>query len=183
MPLRGHNQRFDASPEMDLSTIRLLVLDVDGVLTDGRITAAAGGDDAKSFHAQDGCAIKMWQKSGGLVAILSGRKSGDVQRRADELGITLVRMGMDNKLAGLKALLEAAGVSSTETAYMGDDLPDLEAMRTCGLPLAPNNSVPTIKRIARFVTRRRGGEGAVAEAIELILRKQRLWNGGVAAQS
>jgi len=163
---------------MDLTAIRLLVLDVDGVLTDGRITASAGGDDAKSFHVQDGYAIKLWQKSGGNVAILSGRRSGDVQRRADELGIALVRMGMDDKLVGLNELLERASTSGAQTACMGDDLPDLAAMRVCGFPIAPANASPTIKRVARFVTRRRGGEGAVAEAIELILRKQRRWSAG-----
>lgn len=163
---------------MEFTTIRLLVLDVDGVLTDGRITSSAGGDDAKWFHVQDGCAIKLWQKSGGNVAILSGRRSGDVQRRADELGITLVKMGMDDKLAGLRELHETAGSDRSETAYMGDDLPDLAAMRVCGFPMAPGNAVPAIKRVARFVTRRRGGEGAVAEAIELILRKQRRWSAG-----
>lgn len=165
---------------MDLTAIRLLVLDVDGVLTDGRITASAGGDDAKSFHVQDGCAIKLWQERGGRVAILSGRKSGDVQRRADELGITLVRTGVEDKLAEWKSLLETAGVRGEQAAYMGDDLPDLEPMRACGFPIAPSNGVPAIKRVARFVTRRRGGEGAVAEAIELILRKQRRWSAGAA---
>jgi len=161
---------------MDFTAIRLLILDVDGVLTDGRVTASRGGEDAKAFHVQDGCAIKVWQRSRGLVAILSGRESSDVKRRAEELGIAWVRMGMEDKLIGFEEILRSAEVAAEASAFVGDDLPDLGSMRRCGFPVAVANAVPTIKRVAEYVTRRRGGEGAVAETIELILRKQRRWN-------
>jgi len=159
---------------MDLTTLRLLILDVDGVLTDGRISAS-GGDDVKWFHVQDGLAIKLWQRNGGTVAVLSGRRSADVKRRAEELGIALVRMGIEDKVSGLADLLRAAEASESVAAYVGDDLPDLAAMRRCGFAVAVANAVPSVKRIAHLVTRRRGGDGAVAETIEFLLRKQRRW--------
>lgn len=165
---------------MDLSAITLLVLDVDGVLTDGRISASRDGGDAKWFHVQDGCAIKLWQKSGGRVAILTGRESSEVKRRADELGIQFLRMGVEDKATGLRELLARAQVGANQAAYIGDDLPDAPAMTLCAFAVAPQNAVPDVKRIAQYVTRRRGGDGAVAETIELILRKQKRWRACVA---
>lgn len=161
---------------MDFTQLRMLVLDVDGVLTDGRIIASGGGDDAKWFHVQDGCAIKLWQRSGGGVAVLSGRNSTDVKRRAHELGIGWVRMGIEDKLSGLKELLRAAEVEERCAAYVGDDLPDAVAMRVCGFSAAPADAVPSVKRIAHYVARRGGGGGAVAEVIEFLLRKQQRWS-------
>lgn len=166
---------------MNFTAIRLLILDVDGVLTDGRVTASRGGEDAKAFHVQDGCAIKVWQQHAGLVAVLSGRESSEVKRRAEELGIAWLRMGIDDKLLGFEELLQSAEVPASAVAYVGDDLPDLGPMRRSAWPVAVANAVPTVKRAAQYVTRRRGGEGAVAETIELLLRKQRRWSAQGAA--
>jgi len=160
---------------VDWAAISLLVLDVDGVLTDGRLTSS-DGTESKAFHVQDGCAIKVWQQVGGKVAILSGRESPDALRRAGELGIKLIRLGQSDKLSAYDALVRSAECENSAVAYVGDDLPDTAPMKECVLPVAVANALGQVKRAARYVTRRRGGEGAVAEVIELILRKQRRWS-------
>jgi 3-deoxy-D-manno-octulosonate 8-phosphate phosphatase (KDO 8-P phosphatase) len=160
---------------MDLSSVRLLILDVDGVLTDGRVAFGAEGEVGKSFQVRDGCAIKLWQACGQKVAVLSGRESGAVAHRAAELGIDCVHAGTSNKLAGYQAILEEAGCTDAETVYVGDDLPDLGPMRRAGFAVAVANAAPDVKRIANYVTRRGGGDGAVAEVIEFVLRKQKRW--------
>ncbi len=159
---------------MDWAAVSLLILDVDGVLTDGSLTAS-GASESKAFHVQDGHAIKMWQQTGGKVALLSGRQSPDAIRRAGELGIKLVRLGQNDKLTAYEALVRSAECSDAAVAYVGDDLPDLGPMQRCGLPVAVENAVGEVKRAATYVTRRAGGRGAVSETIELILRKQRRW--------
>ncbi len=161
---------------MDLTHIELLILDVDGVMTDGRIMTGADGESTKRFYVQDGCAIKLWQRSGGVVAILSGRGCDAVDHRAGELGIQHVHMGVLNKLEKYEAILESTGKGDGATAYIGDDLPDLGPMERCALPVAVANAVGTVKRASRYVTRRAGGCGAVAEVVELILRKQGRWS-------
>lgn len=160
---------------MDMTAIQLLVLDVDGVLTDGRVSMVSEGESAKTFYVQDGLAIKMWQASGGNVAILSGRSDGGVERRAAELGIDCVHLGVEDKLAAFETILTSAGYESAASGYMGDDHPDLGPMRRCGFPIAVSNAVPQVKRAAAYVTRRSGGAGAVAEAVEFILRRQGRW--------
>ncbi len=190
---------------MDWQAIRLLILDVDGVLTDGRIvmsgesmtndaasplwdaerpplTRRVNGlsfvkDDtaAKAFCVQDGSAIKLWQKAGGKAAILSGRKERSVERRAAELGIEQVVLGVEDKLDGYENILRETGCTDDATAYVGDDLPDLAPIKRCGWPVAVANAAPEVKRAAAYVTRRRGGDGAVAEIVELLLRKQGRW--------
>ena len=160
---------------MDLSSVRLLILDVDGVLTDGRVAFGAAGEVGKSFHVRDGCAIKLWRACGRKVAVLSGRRSGALTHRAAELGIDTVHMGASDKLEGYRAILAEAGCADAETAYVGDDLPDLGPMRRAGFAVAVANAAPDVKRVAHYVTRRGGGGGAVAEVIELVLRKQKRW--------
>ncbi len=165
---------------MDFSSIKLLILDVDGVLTDGRISARAGvgdsatlsGSDGKRFHVRDGLAIKVWRECGGRVAILSGRTSLDVTRRAAELGIDFVRMGEAEKIPAFEAICREASCAEHEVAYIGDDLPDVGPMKRCGLGIAVGDAAGCVKRVAGYVTRRGGGGGAVNEAIEWILRKQ-----------
>lgn len=159
---------------MDWKAISLLIVDVDGVLTDGRLTTP-GGTESKAFHVQDGLAIKVWQRTGGKIAVLSGRESPDTIRRAAELGIGMVRLGQSDKLAAYEALLRSGECADSAVAYVGDDLPDLGPMSRCGLPIAVANAVGEVKRAAQYVTRRAGGEGAVGEIIELILRKQGRW--------
>ncbi len=161
---------------MDMTLIKLLVLDVDGVLTDGRVVPGEGGDGPKQFHTQDGCAIKLWLRCGGEVAILSGRSSDGVRRRAAELGIQHVHVGCANKPEAYEAILAAIGCAEDAVGYVGDDLPDLGPMARCAFPVAVANAAPAVKRAAMYVTRRPGGFGAVAEVIELLLRKRQHWS-------
>jgi 3-deoxy-D-manno-octulosonate 8-phosphate phosphatase (KDO 8-P phosphatase) len=160
---------------MDLSTIQLLVLDVDGVLTRGDVTF--GDDDRRvmSFNIHDGCALKVWHEAGYRSAILSGRQSTIVERRAGELAIECVRQGVSDKGAELTGLLDELGAKPESACFVGDDLPDIPAMSACGMAVAVGDAVPAVKRVADYVSRRAGGCGAVAEIVELILRKQRRW--------
>lgn len=159
-----------------MDTVRLLILDVDGVLTDGRVVVDSSGEPTKAFCVQDGCAIKLWQRSGGEVAIVSGRGSEAIDRRAAELGIKWVHTDVANKQLAYQAILNTGGYDNVEVAYIGDDLPDLEPMSHCGLPVAVANAVPAVKRAALYVTRRPGGDGAVGEVVELLLRKKKQWS-------
>lgn len=160
---------------MNVEAIKLLVLDVDGVLTDGGLHYCPDGEVVKRFHVQDGCAIKLWQRLGGTVAIASGRSGQAIQLRAKELGIDLIRTGVDDKLSAYDSILNDANVTDSAVAYVGDDLPDLGPLGRCGFPVAVANAVPAVKRVADYVTRRPGGQGAVAEIVELMLRKQGKW--------
>ncbi len=153
-----------------LAKIKLLILDVDGVLTDGGLPYSADGNEIKVFNVQDGGAIRAWQAGGGLTAIVSGRESPAVDRRAKDLGIAYVQQSVARKLPAYEALCRRLGVTDHEVCVVGDDLPDLEAMMRCGCPVAVANAVPAVKRIARHVTRRRGGDGAVAEVVRRLLR-------------
>lgn len=160
---------------MSLASIELLILDVDGVLTDGRIVLGPEGEPGKAFFVQDGYAIKLWQRAGLEAAILSGRSETSVGRRAAELGITRVYTGAADKLAGYESLLRETGRGDAVVAYVGDDLPDLAPMQRCGFSIAVANAAAAVKREADYVTRRSGGAGSAAETVELILRKRGLW--------
>ena len=166
---------------MDATAIELLILDVDGVLTDGRLFPAPQPSEVpelsgKAFHVQDGHAIKLWQRCGYQTAILSGRDSPYVTSRARELGIGWCRTGADDKLSAYVQLIESAACIDAAVAYVGDDLPDLRPMARCGFPVAVANAVPAVKQAAAYVTRRAGGSGAVAEVVELLLRRQKRWS-------
>jgi 3-deoxy-D-manno-octulosonate 8-phosphate phosphatase (KDO 8-P phosphatase) len=158
-----------------LASIKLLILDVDGVLTSGELPYDADGNEIKTFYVQDGGAIRLWQTCGGTAAILSGRQSPAVIARAKDLGINFVIQGVADKLPAYEGLCRQAGASDQETAFIGDDFLDLPPMRRCGYPIAPANAVPMVKRAARYVTRRPGGRGAVAEAVERLLRHNGTW--------
>ena len=160
---------------MDLDAVNLLVLDVDGVLTDGTIVMSESGALIKAFDVHDGYTLRLWRRAGHEVAIISGRDSTVVARRAAELGIETVRQGCGDKLATYENVLEALDSTDEAVCYMGDDAPDLLPMRRCAFPVAVANAVPSVKQVAQYVTRTPGGAGAVAETIEVILRKQRRW--------
>jgi 3-deoxy-D-manno-octulosonate 8-phosphate phosphatase (KDO 8-P phosphatase) len=153
----------------------VLILDVDGVLTDGGIVYSDSGCELKQFQVQDGDAIKRWRLAGHQTALLSGRTSAVVKRRAAELGIEHVEQGCTDKGAGVAALLDRLQVRDEAVCYMGDDTLDLPPMRRCGFPAAVANAGPVVKQAAQYVTRRAGGRGAVAEVVELLLRKQGRW--------
>lgn len=155
--------------------IRLLILDVDGVLTDGGLLYGASGEETKRFHVHDGLALVAARKAGLQVAVLSSRASAAVTRRMTELGVSEVHQGVGDKASVLVALCERLGVPTSAVAMMGDDLPDLAAMGRVGLALAPANAVAEVKRAAHWVARRRGGDGAVREAVEMLLKARRAW--------
>jgi 3-deoxy-D-manno-octulosonate 8-phosphate phosphatase (KDO 8-P phosphatase) len=157
------------------SRVRLLVLDVDGVLTDGGLLVSAGGEEIKRFHVHDGFALVAARAADLRIAILSSRASAAVTRRMAELGVNEVHQGVADKAAALDALRERLGLAVGEVAMMGDDLPDLSAMARAGLALAPANAVAEVKRAAHWVARRRGGDGAVREAVEMLLKARRAW--------
>jgi 3-deoxy-D-manno-octulosonate 8-phosphate phosphatase (KDO 8-P phosphatase) len=157
------------------STIRLLILDVDGVLTDGRIYNDDSGRQTKAFHIQDGLGLTLWQAVGRQVALLTSKRSPAVIARAEMLGIRLIEQGAEDKLPGLEKLLAAAGVDPSQTAYMGDDLLDAPVMRRVGYAMTVPNAAPEVLELAKFVTSRPGGHGAVREAVEHLLRRDGLW--------
>jgi 3-deoxy-D-manno-octulosonate 8-phosphate phosphatase (KDO 8-P phosphatase) len=156
-------------------TIELLLLDVDGVLTDGRITYTGSGDDIKNFHVRDGSGLKMWMSLGKKVAILSGRTSETVSRRAKELGIATVKQGHPDKLPAVRAILAELGLTPERACAMGDDLPDLPVFRHCGMGIAVADACDELKQEAAFVTKAPGGAGAVREAIEWLLKQSGQW--------
>jgi 3-deoxy-D-manno-octulosonate 8-phosphate phosphatase (KDO 8-P phosphatase) len=155
--------------------IELLLLDVDGVLTDGRIVYTDNGVEIKAFHVRDGSGLKMWQGEGKRAGIITGRRSDVVEVRAAELGLDPVVQGVADKLAAFKTILAQTGLRREQTAYIGDDLPDLPVLCRCGLAVAVADACPEVTAHAHYVTRAAGGCGAVREAIELILRAQGRW--------
>ncbi len=155
--------------------IDLLVLDVDGVLTDGRITFDDAGRESKSFSVRDGAGLKYWHRSGKRSAILTGRQSDVVTRRGEELGVSLVRQGALQKLPALREILDALDVPAGRTAYMGDDLTDIPPMRECGLGIAVADASAEVKALADWISPIPGGRGAVRWAIEKLLRAGGLW--------
>lgn len=165
------------------TSIRLLCLDVDGVLTDGRITLDADGREVKTFNVHDGMGIRLWQEAGHDVAIITSRSSKAVASRAAELGIEHVHQGCRDKSDALQAILEATGCTLDEVAAVGDDLPDLPMLGAVALPVAVRNAVDELKAIATHTTERAGGQGAVRELIEDLLRAQGRWDDLVAARS
>ena len=152
--------------------VRLLALDVDGVLTDGSLYFGADGEHHKGFSILDGLGIKWLQRSDIDVAIITGRRSQIVIQRAKELGINHVVQGREDKLSALTELLDSLNITLEQSAYMGDDLPDLSAIQACGLGIAPNNAHREIKQRANYVCTKAGGKGAVREAAEFILQTQ-----------
>ncbi|MBS0396796.1 MAG: HAD hydrolase family protein [Proteobacteria bacterium] len=151
------------------AAIRLLVLDVDGVLTDGRLWFGPDGEQLKAFHVRDGAGIKAVRAAGIEVAIISGRRSAAVERRAAELGIAHVHQGSEDKAAALVALAAELGVPLAATACVGDDTPDLPMLRLAALPVAVADAHPQVRAAARLVTHAAGGAGAVREVCDLLL--------------
>lgn len=152
--------------------IKLAVFDVDGVLTDGRLYFLADGSEFKSFSTLDGQGIKMLINSGVTTAIITGRSSPVVERRARNLGIAHLFQGREDKLVVLDGLLAELGLSYEQVAYLGDDLPDLPVIRRVALGMAVANAAPFVRQHAHGVTQARGGEGAAREFCELIMQAQ-----------
>jgi 3-deoxy-D-manno-octulosonate 8-phosphate phosphatase (KDO 8-P phosphatase) len=153
--------------------IELLVVDVDGVLTDGSIIYGNNEVELKVFHVRDGSGLKLWEKAGKRSAILSGRSASMVAIRAAEVGVSQVIQGAADKLSAFQGLLE--DLEPEKVCYIGDDLPDLPVLLRCGLAVAVADACPEVIAAAHYVTRAAGGRGAVRETIELILSAQGLW--------
>lgn len=152
-----------------------LVLDVDGVLTRGEIFYTSGGDEGKAFCVKDGTGIKYWQRVGHVTAILSGRKSPVIERRAEELAIAEVVMGAKDKLPAFERICERLKLQPHECVYVGDDLPDIPVIRAAGLGLAVADAAVEVRECAAGVTEAPGGQGAVREVVEVLLKAQGLW--------
>lgn len=152
--------------------ISLLVLDVDGVLSDGRLYFGNSGEEIKNFHIHDGLGIKLLARGGIDTAIITGRSSAIVARRAENLGITHVMQGREDKLQALEELRQTLSIDLGQIAYMGDDLPDLAAIRRVGLGLTVANANIVVRRHADWISSHNGGDGAVREACEMILSAQ-----------
>lgn len=155
--------------------IRLLVLDVDGVLTDGGILLGDGGEECKRFHVRDGFGMRLWQRMGREIAVITGRSGMALRHRLNELGIRHLINGSKEKGADFERLCAELGVPAERTAMLGDDLPDLPILRRCGYPMAVRDAVSEVQAVARHVTTRPGGHGAVREAIEHLLTLDGVW--------
>ena len=155
--------------------VRLLVLDVDGVLTDGKTIYSDKGGESKSFNVKDGLGIKMLIQGGIKVAIISGRKSRAVEYRANDLGIQEVYQGIKDKVAVFDQILKRNKISPEETGFMGDDLIDLPLLCRVGFAVGVSNAVKEVKKAVDYVTRLPGGKGAVREVCELLLKSQKKW--------
>ena len=153
----------------DAASVRFLVLDVDGVCTDGKLYFQENGHPVKCFNAQDGIGIKTAMLAGIGIGIITGRNDPCVLARMSQLGVTEYHAGFESKLPKLEAIRKKYGLKPEEMAYMGDDWIDLDPMRTVGMPIAVANAVAQVKKEARYITAARGGEGAVREAIEFLL--------------
>jgi 3-deoxy-D-manno-octulosonate 8-phosphate phosphatase (KDO 8-P phosphatase) len=158
--------------------IELLLVDVDGVLTDGRIVLDDRGVETKEFDVRDGSAMNLWRKAGRRMAVLSGRRAPLVDLRAAELGIepALVIQGVAEKAGPFRALIAALGLEPRQVCYVGDDLADLPVLAAVGLAACPGDAAPEVRRAAHLVTSASGGRGAVREVIELMLKNQGLWD-------
>lgn len=162
-----------------LKGIKLLVMDVDGVLTKGEIAIISDGTEMRLFNSQDGVGLMVAHRAGLQTAIITGRATEAVRKRAEEVKITHIVMGTFSKLQPLLELCDKLGLSPKEVAYIGDDVPDIPPMKRVGFAVAVANAVDEVKRAAHYITERAGGEGAVREVIELILREQGRWEEAV----
>jgi 3-deoxy-D-manno-octulosonate 8-phosphate phosphatase (KDO 8-P phosphatase) len=156
-------------------TIQVILSDVDGVLTDGGIVYDNQGIETKRFHVHDGMGIRLWRKAGYRFGIVTHRSSHIVKTRAAELGIDILRQGIDDKLAAMRGILGELQMTPTQVCYIGDDLPDLRAMQVVGLGVAVADACEELRHAAHYVTAAPGGFGAVREIIERILKAQTRW--------
>ena len=163
--------------------IRLLLSDVDGVLTDGSITIDNAGIESKTFHVRDGLGIKLWQRSGFHFGLLTARNSQIVKLRAAELGIEIVRQGFAEKLPIAREIFQQLGVDPTQVCYIGDDLHDLPVLHEVGLPVAVADAVSEVRDAAKWITNSPGGRGAVRELIERLLKAKGRWEPSLSLHS
>jgi 3-deoxy-D-manno-octulosonate 8-phosphate phosphatase (KDO 8-P phosphatase) len=175
--LEAQNSRLETDDlNRRASRIKLLLMDCDGVLTDGRLELLENGDEQKTFHARDGQGISLFHRAGLKTGIISGRTSSAVERRAQDLGMSYVRQYAKDKIKALDEILNLAKISVHECAYIGDDLADIPVMRRVELAVAVADAVAETRQAAHFITAQKGGHGAVREVTELILKAQGSWD-------
>jgi 3-deoxy-D-manno-octulosonate 8-phosphate phosphatase (KDO 8-P phosphatase) len=155
--------------------IKLLILDVDGVLTDGRIVMDNNGIESKFFHVRDGHGLKMLSRTGVRLAFLTGRESRVVAHRAADLGVDIVHQGAKNKIEVYEGIINELGLSDHEVAMAGDDIVDLPVMRRVGLAMCPSDAIDEIKAVCHLISALPGGRGAVREMVEALMKAQDTW--------
>lgn len=163
------------TPDQRCEQIELMVADVDGVLTDGSVIFDNQGIETKRFHIRDGMGIRLWQKAGCRFGVMTHRSSQVVKVRAAELGVGIVRQGAQDKLATLEEILAELELDMEQACFIGDDLPDVRAIRAAGLGVAVADACDEARQAADYVTQAQGGAGAVRETIEMILKAQHRW--------
>jgi 3-deoxy-D-manno-octulosonate 8-phosphate phosphatase (KDO 8-P phosphatase) len=180
-PKKKQSNRAGITPALAARAkkIRVLITDVDGVLTDGRVWLLSRRDgtasEIKGFSAYDGAGLKLARAAGLRTGLITGRESSAVSQRARECEMEFVYQGRATKIGAYEEILRATGAEETQVAYVGDDLPDLSILQRVGLAVAVANAAPEVKRAAHYVTARSGGEGAVREVIEIIVKAQGKW--------
>ena len=166
---------FSRQVRTKAARVKLLILDVDGVLTDGRIIMDHKGREIKAFDVRDGHGLRLLREAGIEVAMLTGRSSPAVQKRADDLGILWVRQGVHDKVKAYQEIAREVGITDDEACFVGDDLVDIPLLKRVGIPIVVGDGAPEAKRFARYVTRSSGGKGAVREVCDLLLQAQGKW--------
>ena len=166
---------IDSEARERIRSVKCLLLDVDGVLTDGKIYLGPNGAEGKAFDIRDGSGIKLAQMAGLTLGFISGRPSQTTARRAKELAVTWLIQARRDKGLSVQEIQRKTGFSPQQTCFVGDDLLDLPALRAVGFPVAVSDAAPEVKAAALYVTRAKGGNGAVREVIELIVKTQGLW--------
>ena len=172
---------MNAEVQKRAAGIKLLLMDCDGVLTDGRIWIFENGEEQKGFHTRDGLGIDLWHRAGFRSGIISGRTSSAVETRGRTLGMSFIIQGHVNKLQAFADVVAQAGVTNAEVSYIGDDLNDIPLILQSGLGVAVADAAPETRESAHYVTKAPGGFGAVREAIELILKSQGRWDDLIAS--
>ncbi len=158
-----------------LQYINTFVFDVDGVLTDGNILVTTEGDLLRTMNIKDGYALKTAIEAGFNVCIISGGSNTGVKKRLETLGIHSIFLGVENKTEVLNCYTQKLGIGLHQVLYMGDDIPDYSVMKTVGLPCCPQNAVPEIKNISKYISHKKGGKGCVRDVIEQVLKIQKKW--------
>ena len=166
---------MDDTPDAKLLPIKMVIMDVDGVLTDGSMIFNADGTESKTFNVRDGSGIKYLMRNGIATALLSARECEPVRRRAESRGIDHCITGALDKLPAYRDLLQRIGLTDAEVCYVGDDLPDIPPMRAAGFPVTVADGADEVKEVAAYVTRAKGGHGAIREVAEMILKAQDKW--------
>ncbi len=171
------NAKSNSATTLDqrCQAIRLILSDVDGVLTDGGIVFDNQGIESKRFHVRDGMGIRLWRKAGYRFGVVTHRSSHIVKTRVAELEIDILRQGIDDKLSAMRGILRELGLAPAQVCYLGDDLPDLRTVQAAGLGVAVADACPELRQAAHYTAALPGGAGAIREVVELILKAQSRW--------